>query len=36
MQIKLKHGFFKVGNYFALAGVLDENVKACYALMLYD
>ena len=25
---------FQVINYFALAGVVDENVKACYALML--
>ena len=30
MQIKSKHGFFNLKNYFALAGVVDENVKACY------
>ena len=33
MQIRLKHGFFKVKNYFALARVLDKNVKAHYASM---
>ena len=28
MLIKLKHGFFKSENYFALAGVVDENIKS--------
>ena len=34
MLIKSKHGFFFVENYFALAEVVDKNVKACYALIL--
>ena len=27
MQIRWRHGFFKVENCFALAEVIDENVK---------
>ena len=29
MQIRLKHGFFKLKITFALAGIVDENIKAC-------